>query len=147
MDTATPPKTSRCLVIRPLVVGLVVTAIGIAAVLGLRAVYTDHYEETRHYASAAAIPSPNGVFVLPSWAPDDATDITFHVQTQGHGRSIVLTTSAGRAQGCRPAPAPSADPVPALDLPGDLRSSPGERCDRWFVAREGTALYAWEAYR
>lgn len=128
-------------------VSLVVTALGVAAVLGARAVYADHYEESRHYASAAAVPTHNGVFALPEWAPADATDITLRAQTQGRGRSTTLTSSRGLGDSCRPAPAPEADPVPALDLPDGVRSGPGQRCGTWFVAREGAAVYAWEAYR
>ncbi len=133
--------------LRQLAVGIGVTALGIGVVLGVRSAYTDHYEESRHYDSVLAVPSHNGVFALPDWVPDDASDITVNAQTRGLGRSITLTSREDLARGCSPAPAPVSDPVPSLDLPDAVRSSPGDRCGDWFVARSGTAVTAWEAYR
>lgn len=129
---------------RPLVIGVLVTVAAIAVVLIGRTLVISHYEESRSYAAAASIPARNGLFVLPGWAPDDARDLTIHVQTQGKGRSLELTTaSTTMPAGCLATPRPDVDPIPGLD---DNPGGDGYRCGEWFVVRDGHRLAAWTAY-
>jgi hypothetical protein len=131
----------------PLLIGLLVTALLIAAVLIGRAALRSHYEESRRYADAAAIPAHNGLFVLPPWAPRDAKDIRINVQTQGKGISLTFTTAApGLAAPCAPTPAPKRGPVPDLRMSDGVRHAAGHRCEQWFVARAGSTVWAWTPY-
>lgn len=142
--TTTPSNTSSRRR-KPLLVGVAVAVAVLGLVLGGRALVRNHYLESRSYPSVAAVPPHNGVFVVPAWAPADSTDITINAQTQGKGRSITLTSRTALT-GCRPTPSPRADPVPDLHLSHRLRTAAGDRCEQWFVIRDNTTVYGWEAY-
>lgn len=132
----------------PVLIGVLATALLIVAVLVGRQALRSHYEESRHYADAGAIPAHNGLFVLPPWAPDDAKNITINVQTQGKGQSMAFTTGKPdlTAQ-CVSTPAPKQGPVPSLHLSDDVRHSAGRRCAQWFVTRDGSTVWAWTPYK
>jgi hypothetical protein len=143
-DTSAPRRRAY----GPVLIAVLATAALIVAVLIGRQALQRHYEESRHYANAAAIPAHNGLFVLPPWAPDDAKDITINVQTQGKGRSLTFTVGGkpyvpGQ---CAVTPAPKHGPVPGLHLSGPVRHGAGHRCAEWFVVRDASTVWAWTPY-
>ncbi|HET6504277.1 MAG TPA: hypothetical protein VFG87_26300 [Amycolatopsis sp.] len=145
-DTVTTSRRSRTK-IWSVVIAVAVTALLIVAVLIAQQALRSHYEESHHYDNAAAIPAHNGLFVLPPWAPGDATNITINVQTQGKGRSLTFTTATPTLPAqCVAASAPKQDPVPTLALSDHVRDSAGYRCAEWFVARDGSTVLAWTPY-
>lgn len=131
--------------LRPVLLGVTIVVVVIIAVLTGRTLLEKHYEESRSYQNLAAIPAHNDLFVLPAWAPSDATDITINVQTKGKGRSFQLATaSTGIPKDCQQAVMPNVKPVPALSL--HVKDS-GYRCNEWFAILDGKRLSAWTAYK
>lgn len=141
---AARPRSRRSKLVAATISGLVLTT---GAYVGISRVITDHYVESQEFATVADAPAHNGVFNLPAWVPADATDITMTAQTQGGGRTLVMSTAAAEASGCEPAlKAPDRDPAVDLDLPGGVRESDGQRCDTWHIVHQGERTYAWTAY-
>ncbi|NIZ90367.1 hypothetical protein [Kineococcus rubinsiae] len=82
---------------------------------------------------------------LPTWVPTDARSISLVSDTRGRGKTVQLSTAESGVRGdCTLTAAPSTDPFFSMQLPAEVRTAPGLRClDGWFVAQQGTHLYAW----